>query len=106
MREAADLEDSVDKHPVTPGAVLPARELFGDMLLLLDRHNEALEAYEATLKISPNRFNGLYGAGRAAELAGDLNKATSHYAKLMQITDGTDRIRPRIRQTKMFLSKN
>ena len=71
MRKAADLEDSVDKHTVTPGAVLSARELFGDMLVLLEKPVEAIEAYEASLQISPNRFNSLYGAGRAAELTGN-----------------------------------
>lgn len=106
MRQAADLEDSVDKHPVTPGAVLPARELLGDMLLLLGMYNEALGAYEASLKISPNRFNSLYGAGHAAELEGDLNKAKSYYSKLAQNTTGVDSIRPRIRRTITFLSKN
>jgi tetratricopeptide (TPR) repeat protein len=106
MRQAADLEDSVDKHPVTPGAVLPARELLGDMLLLSGMYNEALDAYEASLKISPNRFNSLYGAGHAAELEGDLNKAKSYYSKVAQITTGEDSIRPRIRRTITFLSKN
>jgi tetratricopeptide (TPR) repeat protein len=106
MRQAADLEDSVDKHPVTPGAVLPARELFGDMLLLSGMYNEALDAYEASLKISPNRFNSLYGAGHAAELEGDLNKAKSYYSKVAQIATGEDSIRPRMRRTMIFLSKN
>ena len=73
MREAADLEDSVDKDPVTPGAVLPARELLGDMLALLGKPAEAIEAYEASLKISPNRFNSLYGAGRANQYSTTLN---------------------------------
>jgi tetratricopeptide (TPR) repeat protein len=63
MKKAADLEDSVDKHPVTPGAVLPARELLGEMLLLMKNPVEALYAFEMSLKISPNRFNSLYGAG-------------------------------------------
>ncbi|MEE9543570.1 MAG: hypothetical protein V3V95_07290, partial [Thermodesulfobacteriota bacterium] len=69
MRKAANLEDSVDKHPVTPGAVLPAQELLGDMLIILERPAEALKAYETTLRTSPNRLNSLYGAGSAAELA-------------------------------------
>ncbi|MBC8234490.1 hypothetical protein H8E77_33490 [bacterium] len=106
MREAAVLEDSVDKHPVTPGAVLPARELLGDMLVLLDKPNEAIDAYEASLEISPNRFNSLYGAGHAAELAGDGPKAKSYYSKLVQLTTGVDSGRPRIRQAKAFLAQN
>ena len=106
MRKAADLEDSVDKHPVTPGAVLPARELLGDMLVMLEGHAEAVEAYEASLQISPNRFNSLYGAGRAAELAGDSDKAKSYYAKLMEFTAEGDSNRPGIEQAQTFLATN
>jgi tetratricopeptide (TPR) repeat protein len=106
MREAADLEDSVDKHPVTPGAVLPARELLGDMLVLMGMPGEALKAYEASLRVAPNRFNGLYGAGRAAELAGDLNMAESFYSKVVQITIGVESDRPGLERAKAFLSEN
>lgn len=62
MMAAADIEDSVDKHPVTPGAVLPARELLGDMLTMNGDHAAALEAYRATLSISPNRARSLKSA--------------------------------------------
>jgi tetratricopeptide (TPR) repeat protein len=98
MRAAADLEDSVDKHPVTPGAVLPARELLGDMLLLLDRPEEALAAYEMSLTISPNRYHSLSGAGRAAELAGDKGKATSYYRMLVEMTAKADAARETARR--------
>ncbi len=106
IRKAADLEDSVDKHPVTPGSVLPARELLGDMLVLLKKPAEAIEAYEACLKVSPNRFNSLYGAGLAAERAGNLEKAKSYYSKLLQLSANADSDRPRIKQAKLFLAKN
>jgi tetratricopeptide (TPR) repeat protein len=106
MREAADLEDSVDKHPVTPGAVLPARELLGDMLVLLGKPAEAVEAYEATLRISPNRFNSLYGAGHAAELAGNLEKANAYYSRLVELAKKAESDRPAIKQAKRFLDKN
>jgi hypothetical protein len=106
MREAADIEDSVDKHPVTPGAVLPARELLGDMLVELDKPAEAMEAYEANLKISPNRFNSLYGAGHAAERAGDPNKARSYNSRLVQLAEKADSERPAIKEAKQFLDKN
>ena len=86
MRLAADIEDSVDKHPVTPGAVLPARELLGDLLLLLDKPAKALEAYEASLLISPNRFNSISGAARAAALLGDQEKAASYASQLVALT--------------------
>lgn len=106
MRQAANIEDSIDKHPVTPGAVLPARDLFGDMLVLMKKFPEALEAYEASLKISPNRFNSLYGAGHAAEQAGNLEKAKAYYAKLVKLTEKGEGERPRIKQAKAFLNKN
>lgn len=76
LRSAADLEDSMDKSPVTPGAILPAREMLGDLLLELNQPEKALEAYQAALKDSPNRLNGLSGVARAAQLAGDRRKAS------------------------------
>ncbi|WP_266367028.1 tetratricopeptide repeat protein [Tellurirhabdus rosea] len=82
MQAAANLEDKTAKHPVTPGELLPARELLGDMLLEMNKPREALRAYEADLQNQPNRFNGLYGASMAAKQAGDDPKAT-HYARLL-----------------------
>jgi len=65
LREAVELEAATDKHPVTPGAVLPARELRGDLLLELGRPAEALSEYEASLKVAPKRRYALAGAARA-----------------------------------------
>jgi tetratricopeptide (TPR) repeat protein len=70
MREAADLEDSMEKHPITPGPIRPARELYGEMLLLEGRADEALEAFRTTLEKEPNRRNAVRGAEQAAEAAG------------------------------------
>ncbi len=67
MRESADLEASTEKHPVTPGALLPSRELLGDLLLDLGKADEALREYEASLAVAPKRLNTLYGAARAAQ---------------------------------------
>jgi tetratricopeptide (TPR) repeat protein len=106
MQEAADLEESVDKHPVTPGAVLPARELLGDMLVLLNKPEEALKAYEISLKFSPNRFNSLYGAGHAAELGGDLRKAEWYYTRLLEMSDQDNTDRNSIKVAKKYLSTN
>jgi hypothetical protein len=75
LTEAAKLEERVGKHPVTPGGVLPARELLGDLLLELGRPADALAAYDAALAGAPNRLNGLLGAARAAEAAGDAPRA-------------------------------
>lgn len=82
-RSAAELEEKTGKHSVTPGAVLPARELYGDMLMEAGRPAEALEAYETSLRDAPGRFNGLYGAARAAERAGKPDRARELYARLL-----------------------
>jgi tetratricopeptide (TPR) repeat protein len=103
MQQAARLEASTEKHPVTPGEVLPARELLGDMLLKLKRPKEALAEYETGLKRSPNRFNSLYGAGWAAELAGDKKKAAAYYQKLLKVTVQADTKRPRLQNARRFL---
>ena len=106
MRDAADLEDSVDKHPVTPGAVRPARELLGDMLVLLDRPADAIEAYRAALEVSPNRFNSLYGIGHAAERAGKHEVAKEAYAKLAELAIEADAEREQLTRAKAFLAEN
>ena len=87
MKLAAGMEDSTEKHPVTPGEVLPARELLGDMLLEAKQNKEALLAYETALQKSPNRFNSLYGAGIAAERADDKQKRVFYFKKLLTIAD-------------------
>jgi len=103
-RAAADLDDKAGKHAVTPGAVLPARELLGDLLLELGRAPEALSEYEAAMRSAPNRFNSLYGAGRAAELSGDREKARQHYARLVA-NCGSRASRKEIREAREFLRK-
>ena len=67
MQEAADREDNTQKHPVTPGEVLPAREMLGDMLLAMNKADEAVAAYEADLKTHPHRRNGLIGLASAKD---------------------------------------
>jgi cytochrome c-type biogenesis protein CcmH/NrfG len=71
MRKAAQLEASTEKHPVTPGEVLPAAELLGDMFMELEQYADARVAYEKSLARSPNRYNSLSGAARAAEREGN-----------------------------------
>lgn len=85
MRQAASEEAATEKHPVTPGEVLPAHELLADMLMELKRYGEAGDFYLATLQRSPNRLNSLYGAGRAAELSGDETLAAFHYKALDEL---------------------
>jgi tetratricopeptide (TPR) repeat protein len=93
-RRAADLEGTVEKHPVTPGPLLPARELLGDLLLEVGRPAEALAAYEGTLEVERNRARALYGAARAAEAAGDTRAVSEHYTGLLELLAGADRERP------------
>lgn len=104
MRSAADLDDATDKHPVTPGAILPAREQLGELLLELKQPSAALQEFETSLLTAPNRFNGLYGAARSAQLAKDLNKAKTYYAKLMGLARDADSVRPEIEEAKAFLA--
>jgi tetratricopeptide (TPR) repeat protein len=85
LRSAADLEDSTEKSPVTPGSILPAREMLGEFLLETNQPQKALDAFERSLKDSPNRLNGLSGAARAAELTGDREKARTYYVSVAKL---------------------
>ena len=105
MHKAAEMEASTEKHPVTPGEILPASELLADMLLEEGRYREAQTAYLTVLKRSPNRFNSLYGAGRAAELQGKDNLANYYYSKLSEIS-APESQRERLQDAKDFLTKN
>ncbi len=104
LRSAADMEDASEKHPVTPGPVVPARELLGEMLLALDKPAEALAAFESTLQRSPNRFNALYGAARAAQMAGQREKARQYYSALVAVSDPVSP-RPELRTAKSYLQE-
>ena len=104
MRAAADLDDATDKHPVTPGAILPAREQLGELLLELKQPAAALKEFETSFKSAPERFNGVYGAARAASLGGDSKAAKIYYAKLVALTRQSGSDRPEIGEAKTFLS--
>lgn len=105
MRAAADLDDATEKHPVTPGAILPAREQLGELLLELGRPKEALAEYEASLSRAPRRLAGLYGAARAAGLAGDAAKARSYYAQIVEQTQQADGTRAEVKEAREFAGK-
>ena len=105
MRSATDLEASTDKNPVTPGAIVPTRELLGEMLLQTGDGPQALKEFETSLKNEPNRFNGIAGAARAAELSGNRDQARAYYAKLVALTERADTDRPEVREAKAFLMK-
>ena len=102
LRQAADREDATEKHPVTPGALFPAREMLANLLLDLGQHAAALTEFERSQKNDPNRFRGLAGAARAAELAGNRVKAKEFYAKLITLAATADTERPELAQAKAF----
>ena len=105
LREATEREGRTDKHPVTPGPLFPAREQLAEMLLLLDRHAEARREFEVVQQTEPNRFRAVYGAGRAAELAGDRDAARRHYEHLVQLAERADAPRPEIEQARAFANQ-
>ena len=105
MRAVADLDDATDKHPVTPGAILPAREQLGELLLELKQPAAALQEFQTSLSLTPERFNSIYGAARAARQAGDQNKARTYYQKLIALTQHADTPRAEISEAKAFLAE-
>jgi tetratricopeptide (TPR) repeat protein len=104
MRSAAEAEEASDKHPVTPGNVVPSRELLGEMLLVLNQPAQALTEFERSLKRDPQRFRGIYGVARAAESSGNKKAAREHYAKLQTLSTGRDTERPELSRAKVFLA--
>jgi hypothetical protein len=103
LSAAADAEDSTDKSAISPGPLAPARELYGDMLLEAGKPREALAAFELTMKKEPNRFRGIYGGARAAEQLSDRAKATTYYAKLLDVAKDADSERPELQQAKKYV---
>jgi tetratricopeptide (TPR) repeat protein len=86
LRPVADRQDRIGKGEVE----LPAREMLAEMLLLSGKFAEALHEYEASLKTDPNRFNGLLGAGEAAERLGERNVAAEYYSTLLANCGGAN----------------
>ena len=104
LREAAEREGRTDKHPVTPGPLMPAREQLGEMLLLMDRPAEARREFEAVQETEPRRFRAVHGAARAAELQGERDAARRHYAQLLEIAPQADMGLPEIERARGFLA--
>jgi hypothetical protein len=101
MRTAADRQDVRGKREVE----IPAREMLADMLLLSNRPAEALAEYEASMRIDPNRFGGLAGAARAAELAGNADLARTYYTRLLENCRDSGSARPELLQARQFLDR-
>jgi tetratricopeptide (TPR) repeat protein len=92
MHSATELEESMDKDAVTPGAVIPARELLAQILQLQNRPQDSFKEYESVLKTAPNRFNALWGAAITAESSGDSSTASKYFGKLLEVGVGTERL--------------
>jgi tetratricopeptide (TPR) repeat protein len=106
MKEAADMEDGTEKHPVTPGEVIPARESYGEMLLEMNKPALALENFDLVLQTHPNRFNALYDAAIAATKTGNKEKAALYFRKLVEISDPKNCKRPELDHARSFLSSH
>jgi predicted nucleic acid-binding Zn ribbon protein/1,2-phenylacetyl-CoA epoxidase PaaB subunit len=101
LTAAAALEDTTEKSAISPGPIAPAHELLGEMLLDANRPADALKEFEVNLKKEPNRFRSVYGAGRAAESAGDP-KARTYYAQLVTICQRGDGSRPELQHARQY----
>jgi tetratricopeptide (TPR) repeat protein len=101
LRPIADKQDSLGDEPQG----LPAREMIADMLLEAKRPQQALAEYQTDLKLNPNRFNGLYGAARAAEAAGRQNDAAEYYALLLKVCDGSNSTRPELSRARELVAQ-
>jgi hypothetical protein len=101
LRPIADKEDVLGDEPQG----IPTREMIAEMLLEAKRPQQALVEYQTDLKLNPNRFNGLYGAARAAEEAGKQSEATEYYAMLLKVCDGSSSTRPELSRAKQLLAQ-
>ena len=105
MRTAADLEDGSEKHVAMENRLWPMRELLGDMLLAANEPGPALKEYEASLQSARNRYRGFYGAAKAAQHSGDLEKSRTYYGKLLALCSNADTQRPELTEAKKYLTQ-
>jgi tetratricopeptide (TPR) repeat protein len=100
LRPMADKEDALGDEPQG----IPTREMIAEILLEAKRPQQALAEYQNDLKLNPNRFNGLYGAARAAEQAGKQSEAAEYYALLLKTCEGGTSTRPELSHAKELLA--
>jgi tetratricopeptide (TPR) repeat protein len=103
LRTAAEHEDNIDKHPVTPGALLPVREILADLLMEIGDAAAALHEYESVLKAAPRRFHATAGAAKAAYSAGDQVKARAYALALLEIAREAEVARPELTWARSLL---
>jgi tetratricopeptide (TPR) repeat protein len=105
LRQASEREAKSEKHPVTPGWLAPARELYAEALLEAGQPAAALAEFEQVLTTEPNRFRAEAGAGRAAAAAGDAEVARRHYARLLEIAAQAQSARPELVAARQYLAQ-
>jgi len=105
MRSAADREDASEKHVAMENRLWPMRELLGDLLLVANEPALALKEYEASLQSARNRYRGVYGAAKAAQLSRDREKARSYYERLVALCNKADTERPELVEAKTYLAR-
>lgn len=105
LRAAADREDATEKHAVTPGPILPAREVLAMVLLKEAKPTDALRGFEAVLTKEPNRYRAFAGAMQAAERAGDAKKAAVFAERVLEQTSAADSPQPEIAQARRVLGR-
>jgi tetratricopeptide (TPR) repeat protein len=105
MRAAADGEDGSVKHVAMENRLYPMRELLGELLLQMGEAAPALQEFETSLRETPNRYRGLYGAAQAAEAAGERQKARGYFEKLVALAENADTPRPEIAPARAFLGQ-
>jgi hypothetical protein len=105
MRAAADLEDSSEKHVAMENRLYPMRELLADLLMEQNQPAAALPEYEASMKNTPERLRGYYGAARAAAATGDKEKSAAYFGSLARLTRNADGDRAEIREAKHFIAR-
>jgi tetratricopeptide (TPR) repeat protein len=106
LRRAASEEDSLGKHPVSPGAMLPVRELLAESLLEIGRAEEALAEFEKSLRLNPGRFNALYGAAKAADKAGKRAEARKYYGQLVALGKLAEGTRTELSEARAYLKRS
>ena len=104
MKVASNLESKTSKAAVTPGEIIPADELLADLYLALNKPKEALETYKINLNGHPSRFNGIYGAAKAAQNLNDIEQATYYFEELIRLSVKTNSTRPEVSEAKDFLA--
>jgi tetratricopeptide (TPR) repeat protein len=104
LRTATEREAATEKHAVTPGPLAPAREQLAEMLLAIGRPANALAEFEAVQRTEPNRFRAIYGAARAAEMAGERERARQHYGTLIETVGNADTMRPEVTMARAFVA--